>query len=45
MCAPATTTRLQASIKQLLTLGLKKVAVFRQNDSYGQAGLDGVVRR
>ena len=33
-----------AIVKQLLTLGLKKVAVFRQNDSYGQAGLDGVVR-
>ena len=33
-----------AIIKQLTTLGLKKVAVFRQNDSYGQAGLDGVVR-
>jgi branched-chain amino acid transport system substrate-binding protein len=33
-----------AIVKQLVTLGLKKVAVFRQNDSYGQAGLDGVVR-
>jgi ABC-type branched-subunit amino acid transport system substrate-binding protein len=33
-----------AIVKQLLTLGLKKIAVFRQNDSYGQAGLDGVVR-
>jgi len=33
-----------AIIKQLTTLGLKKIAVFRQNDSYGQAGLDGVVR-
>jgi branched-chain amino acid transport system substrate-binding protein len=33
-----------AIIKQLTTLGLKRVAVFRQNDSYGQAGLDGVVR-
>ena len=33
-----------AIVKQLTTLGLKKVAVFRQNDSYGQAGLDGVVR-
>jgi branched-chain amino acid transport system substrate-binding protein len=31
-------------VKQLTTLGLKKIAVFRQNDSYGQAGLDGVVR-
>jgi len=33
-----------AIVKQLTTLGLTKVAVFRQNDSYGQAGLDGVVR-
>jgi branched-chain amino acid transport system substrate-binding protein len=33
-----------AIVKQLTTMGLKKVAVFRQNDSYGQAGLDGVVR-
>jgi len=33
-----------AIVKQLTTLGLKKVAVFRQNDSYGQAGLDGVMR-
>ena len=33
-----------AIVKQLTTLGLKKMAVFRQNDSYGQAGLDGVVR-
>jgi ABC-type branched-subunit amino acid transport system substrate-binding protein len=31
-------------VKQLTSLGLKKIAVFRQNDSYGQAGLDGVVR-
>jgi len=31
-------------VKQLTALGLKKIAVFRQNDSYGQAGLDGVVR-
>jgi ABC-type branched-subunit amino acid transport system substrate-binding protein len=31
-------------VKQLTSLGLKKVAVFRQNDSYGQAGLDGVLR-
>jgi branched-chain amino acid transport system substrate-binding protein len=31
-------------VKQLTELGLKKIAVFRQNDSYGQAGLDGVVR-
>ena len=33
-----------AIVKQLTTMGLKKIAVFRQNDSYGQAGLDGVVR-
>lgn len=31
-------------VNQLVALGLKKVAVFRQNDSYGQAGLDGVLR-
>ena len=31
-------------VRQLTTLGLKRVAVFRQNDSYGQAGLDGVLR-
>ncbi|HEY6353493.1 MAG TPA: ABC transporter substrate-binding protein, partial [Burkholderiaceae bacterium] len=31
-------------VKQLTLLGLKKIAVFRQNDSYGQAGLDGVLR-
>lgn len=31
-------------VKQLLELDRKKIAVFRQNDSYGQAGLDGVVR-
>jgi ABC-type branched-subunit amino acid transport system substrate-binding protein len=31
-------------VKQLTQLGLRKIAVFRQNDSYGQAGLDGVVR-
>jgi branched-chain amino acid transport system substrate-binding protein len=31
-------------VKQLTSLGLKKIAVFRQDDSYGQAGLDGVVR-
>ena len=29
-------------IKQLTSLGLKKIAVFYQNDSYGKAGLDGV---
>ncbi|HWP17814.1 MAG TPA: ABC transporter substrate-binding protein [Burkholderiaceae bacterium] len=31
-------------VKQLTSLGLKKIAVFYQNDSYGQAGLDGVLR-
>lgn len=31
-------------VKQLTTLGLRRIAVFRQNDSYGQAGLDGVLR-
>ncbi len=31
-------------VKQLTALGLKRIAVFRQNDSYGQAGLDGVLR-
>ncbi|MFO1326480.1 MAG: ABC transporter substrate-binding protein [Rubrivivax sp.] len=31
-------------VRQLTSLGLKDIAVFRQNDSYGQAGLDGVVR-
>lgn len=30
-------------VKQLTSLGLKRIAVFRQNDSYGQAGLDGVL--
>jgi ABC-type branched-subunit amino acid transport system substrate-binding protein len=28
-------------VKQLTHLGLKKIAVFYQNDSYGKAGLDG----
>ncbi|RVT53493.1 ABC transporter substrate-binding protein [Rubrivivax albus] len=31
-------------VRQLTSLGLTRIAVFRQNDSYGQAGLDGVVR-
>jgi branched-chain amino acid transport system substrate-binding protein len=34
----------RAIVRQLYTLGLKKVAVLRQNDSYGQAGLDGVTQ-
>jgi len=29
-------------VKQLTNLGLQKIAVFYQNDAYGQAGLDGV---
>ena len=29
-------------VKQLTRLGLKKIAVFYQNDAYGKAGLDGV---
>jgi ABC-type branched-subunit amino acid transport system substrate-binding protein len=31
-----------AIVKQLAGLGTKRVAVFHQNDGYGQAGLDGV---
>ena len=31
-------------VKQLTYLGLKKIAVFYQNDAYGQAGLDGVTK-
>lgn len=31
-------------VKQLTSLGLTRIAVCRQNDSYGQAGLDGVLR-
>jgi branched-chain amino acid transport system substrate-binding protein len=31
-------------VKQLTQLGLNKIAVFHQNDSYGQAGLKGVLR-
>ena len=30
-------------VRQLTGLGLKKIAVFHQNDAYGKAGLDGVV--
>jgi branched-chain amino acid transport system substrate-binding protein len=30
-------------VRQLTHLGLKKIAVFHQNDAYGKAGLDGVV--
>jgi ABC-type branched-subunit amino acid transport system substrate-binding protein len=31
-------------VKQLTAVGLRKIAVFHQNDSYGKAGLDGVTR-
>jgi ABC-type branched-subunit amino acid transport system substrate-binding protein len=31
-------------VKQLTATGTRRIAVFHQNDSYGQAGLDGVVR-
>jgi ABC-type branched-subunit amino acid transport system substrate-binding protein len=31
-------------VKQLTALGLDRIAVFYQNDSYGKAGLDGVTR-
>ena len=43
-CAPRTTTRPALIVKQLTSLGLKKIAVFYQNDAYGKAGLDGVTR-
>src|ERR1700756_374808 len=31
-------------VNQLHNLGLTKIAVFKQNDAYGQAGLDGTVK-
>jgi branched-chain amino acid transport system substrate-binding protein len=31
-------------VRDLTALGLNKIAVFRQDDTYGQAGLDGVTR-
>lgn len=31
-------------VQHLTTLGIKKIAVFYQNDAYGKAGLDGMVR-
>jgi branched-chain amino acid transport system substrate-binding protein len=31
-------------VKQLTQLDIKRIAVFHQNDAYGKAGLDGVVR-
>ena len=33
-----------AIVKQVTSLGIKRIAVFHQNDSYGKAGLDGVTR-
>lgn len=33
-----------AIVKQLTSVGIQRVGVFHQNDSYGKAGLDGVVR-
>ncbi len=31
-------------VKQLTSVGIKRIGVFYQNDSYGKAGLDGVTR-
>jgi branched-chain amino acid transport system substrate-binding protein len=31
-------------VQQLVTVGMKRIAVFHQNDSYGQAGLNGVLK-
>ena len=31
-------------VRQLTSLGLRKIAVFHQNDAYGEAGLEGVKR-
>ncbi len=31
-------------VKQLTSVGIRRIAVFYQNDSYGKAGLEGVVR-
>jgi branched-chain amino acid transport system substrate-binding protein len=31
-------------VKQLTSMGIQRIAVFYQNDSYGKAGLDGVTR-
>ena len=33
-----------AIVKQITSVGLKRIAVFHQNDSYGQTGLEGVTR-
>ncbi len=43
-CAPVYYDETALIVKQLTSLDLKKIAIFRQNDSYGQAGYDGVVR-
>jgi len=34
----------QRIVQHLSTIGIKKIAVFYQNDSYGKAGLEGVMR-
>ena len=31
-------------VRQATSMGIKRIAVFHQNDSYGKAGLDGVLR-
>jgi ABC-type branched-subunit amino acid transport system substrate-binding protein len=31
-------------VKQVTSVGIKRIGVFHQNDSYGKAGLDGVLR-
>jgi len=33
-----------AIVKQIAAVGVKRIAVFHQNDAYGKAGLDGVTR-
>ena len=35
---------IEVIVKQLTNLGLNKIAVFYQNDAYGQSGLDGVTQ-
>jgi len=35
---------IEVIVKQLTHLGLKKIAVFYQNDAYGQSGLEGVTQ-
>ena len=34
----------QQIVRQLATVGIRRIAVFHQNDSYGRAGLEGVLR-